>query len=94
MNDIYNMADLLFVPSYNELFPMTILEATATETPIFLRDLDLYNEILFGEKYLRANDNKSFVKVILLVIKRNAITATVEKIKIKPPIVGVPSLLR
>ena len=82
MNDIYNMADLLFVPSYNELFPMTILEATATETPIFLRDLDLYNEILFGEKYLRANDNKSFVKVIDEISKdKNKYNKEVENAK-------------
>lgn len=27
MNDIYNLADILFMPSYNELFPMAILEA-------------------------------------------------------------------
>ena len=63
MNDLFNAADLLFVPSYNELFPMTILEAVSTDTPILLRDLELYEDILF-KKYLSANNNNDFAKVI------------------------------
>lgn len=63
MNDIFNMANLLFVPSYNELFPMTILEAMSTDTPLLLRDLELYEDILF-KKYNKAHDNKGFVKEI------------------------------
>ncbi len=47
MPDIYNAADLFFLPSYNELFPMTILEAAACATPILLRDLEFYRDILF-----------------------------------------------
>lgn len=61
MNALYNIADVLFVPSYNELFPMTILEAVNSKTPLLLRDLDLYKDILFGN-YLKGNDNKDFVK--------------------------------
>ena len=40
MNDIYNAADLMFLPSYNELFPMSILESMALglEFPLFLKD--------------------------------------------------------
>ena len=63
MNDIFNMSDLLFVPSYNELFPMTILEAMSTDTPLLLRDLELYEDILF-KKYNKAHDNEGFVKKI------------------------------
>ena len=63
MNDIFNMSDLLFVPSYNELFPMTILEAMSTDTPLLLRDLELYEDILF-KKYISAHDNDGFVKKI------------------------------
>ena len=63
MNDLFNMSDLLFVPSYNELFPMTILEATKTETPILLRDLELYEDILF-HKYLKGSNNKEFIESI------------------------------
>ena len=63
MNDMYNIADVLFVPSYNELFPMTILEAVNSETPLLLRDLKLYESILF-EKYLKGKNNKEFIKLL------------------------------
>ena len=63
MNDLFNAADLLFVPSYNELFPMTILEACSTNTPLLLRDLELYEDILF-KKYIKGSNNDEFVKAI------------------------------
>ncbi len=63
MNDLYNAVDLLLVPSYNELFPMTILETASTNTPFVLRDLELYEEILFN-KYPKAHDNKDFIEAI------------------------------
>ena len=63
MNDLFNASDLLFVPSYNELFPMTILEAVSTDTPILLRNLELYEDILF-KKYLSSNNNEEFAKII------------------------------
>ena len=63
MNDIFNMSDLLFVPSYNELFPMTILEACSTETPLLLRNLELYEDILF-KKYISADNNEDFKNMI------------------------------
>lgn len=50
MNDIYNMCDVLFMPSLSELFPMAILEAVNSFKPVLLRDLDLYEEILFKDK--------------------------------------------
>lgn len=59
MNNIYNMADVLFMPSYNELFPMSILEAINSQKPLLLRDLDLYKDILF-KKYLSASHNNDF----------------------------------
>ena len=63
MNEIYNMADLLFMPSFNELFPMSILEAASTNTPFLLRDLDLYKDILFND-YLVGTDVASFSSCI------------------------------
>lgn len=63
MNDMFNMADLLFMPSYNELFPMAILEAVNIGIPLLLRDLDLYEDILF-KKYLSGNNNDDFVLCI------------------------------
>ena len=50
MNGIFNMCDLLFMPSLSELFPMSILEAVNSQKPVLLRDLDLYEEILFKDK--------------------------------------------
>lgn len=63
MNEIYNMADVMFLPSYNELFPMTILEAMNCELPLLLRDLDIYPNILF-DFYLKKNTNEQFIKEI------------------------------
>ncbi|MEG0526167.1 MAG: glycosyltransferase family 4 protein [Longicatena sp.] len=63
MNDMYNMSDVLFMPSYNELFPMAILEAVNLHIPLVLRDLDLYRDILF-EKYERGDDNDTFAQEI------------------------------
>lgn len=63
MNDMYNMADLLFMPSYNELFPMSILEAVNIEKPVLLRNLDLYHDILF-DKYISGENNHDFVESI------------------------------
>lgn len=59
MNDIYNIADVLFMPSYNELFPMSILEAVNLQKPILLRNLELYEDILF-HKYLYGENNEDF----------------------------------
>lgn len=53
--DYYNMADLFLLPSYNELFPMSVLEAFSTHTPVLLRDLDLYHSIIQGD-YQGAKD--------------------------------------
>ena len=63
MNNLFNISNLLFVPSYNELFPMTILEAVSTETPILLRNLELYEDILFN-KYLSSDNNEEFANII------------------------------
>ena len=59
MNDIYNTCDVLFMPSYNELFPMSILEAVNLNKPILLRDLELYEDILF-HKYVMGKNNEEF----------------------------------
>ncbi|MCL1918272.1 MAG: glycosyltransferase family 4 protein [Peptococcaceae bacterium] len=61
MNTLYNMADVLLLPSFQELFPMTILEAMNCRLPILLRDLDEYKEILF-DYYLKGNSVDDFVQ--------------------------------
>ena len=50
MNEVFNMSDILFMPSLAELFPMSILEAANVKKPVLLRDLNEYKEILFKEK--------------------------------------------
>ena len=63
MNGIFNMADMLFMPSFSELFPMSILEAANSHKPILLRDLDLYKDILW-DTYDRASDVDGFCEKI------------------------------
>lgn len=63
MNELYNIADVMFLPSYNELFPMIILEAMNCNVPLLLRDLDVYPKILF-DFYLKGNSNKEFIDSI------------------------------
>lgn len=59
MNEVFNCIDVLFMPSYLELFPMTILEVANISKPILLRDLELYKPILF-DKYLAGKDPETF----------------------------------
>lgn len=59
MNEILNCADVFFMPSYMELFPMTILEASNINLPILVRDLELYRPILFS-KYVKGNNVDEF----------------------------------
>ncbi len=63
MNNLYNIADVMFLASYEELFPMTILESANCKKPILLRDIDLYKGILDGY-YLKGNNVEEFVNQI------------------------------
>ena len=63
MNEIYNLGDVMFLPSYEELFPMTILEAMNCNLPILVRDLPLYQPILF-DFYLQGHDTDAFVNIL------------------------------
>lgn len=55
LNWYYNIADIFLIPSHNELFPMSILEAFSCGVPVLLRDLALYSNIL-KDYYLKADD--------------------------------------
>ena len=63
MNEIFNCADILFMPSFMELFPMTILEMANIYKPILVRDLELYRPILFG-KYASGTNVNEFCEQI------------------------------
>lgn len=70
MNEIYNIADVMFMPSYDELFPMTILESMCLNLPVVVRDLKIYDNILF-DYCLRSNTNESFVNTLQKLEKDN-----------------------
>lgn len=63
MNDIYNLVDVMFLPSYEELFPMAILESMNCHVPILLRDLPIYENILF-DYYSKSKTNEGFVEIL------------------------------
>lgn len=63
MNGVYNLANVLFLPSYQELFPMTILEAVNLHTPLLLRNLDLYEDILLHD-YVKGENNDDFSRLL------------------------------
>ena len=64
MNEIFNICDVLFMPSFIELFPMTILEACNVYKPFLVRDLNLYKPILF-DKYCRGKSVNDFSKELI-----------------------------
>ncbi|GAC46351.1 glycosyl transferase CpoA [Pediococcus acidilactici NGRI 0510Q] len=67
--EYYNAADLFLLPSYNELFPMSVLEAFSCGTPVMLRDLDLYHSIIKG--YYIAADNYAEMDQKLSALVKN-----------------------
>jgi 1,2-diacylglycerol-3-alpha-glucose alpha-1,2-galactosyltransferase len=63
MNGLYNAANVLFLPSYQELFPMTILEAINTNLPFVVRNLEMYKDILF-KGYIYGENNEDFSSIL------------------------------
>lgn len=63
MNMIYNIGDVMFLPSFEELFPMTILEAMCCNIPILLRDIPIYENILF-DYYVKEPDCDGFIRAL------------------------------
>lgn len=68
MNEYYNLADVFLLPSYNELFPMSVLEAFSCETPVVLRELDLYQGVISGY-YAGCKDRIAMEKTLLTLKK-------------------------
>ena len=63
MNEVYNIADVMFLPSFEELFPMALLEAMSCGVPILVRDIKVYEDILFNF-YLKGNNVIDFVNIL------------------------------
>lgn len=63
MKELYHGCDLFFLPSFDELMPMSVLEAAVCNKPILLRDLDLYQPVFHGQ-YLSAHSIDGFVKIM------------------------------
>ena len=63
MNELYNLCDVMFLPAYEELFPMTVLEAMNCRKPLVLRDVDLYKNILF-DFYEKGTNNEEFCALL------------------------------
>ena len=53
------MADVMLQLSFEELFPMTILESMNANIPLLLRDLPEYKPILF-DYYLKGTSQQTF----------------------------------
>ena len=59
MPQVYNAADIFFLPSYQENASMAIIEAASCGLPLVLRDLAEY-QLLYKEGYLNCSNNKEF----------------------------------
>jgi len=55
MRNLNNIADIFLLPSFDELMPMSILEAASCGTAVMLRDLSLYHGI-FENEYIACAD--------------------------------------
>ncbi|MGY3703371.1 glycosyltransferase [Vagococcus martis] len=66
---LYNLADIFLLPSYNELFPMSILEAFNCGTPVMLRDLELYHAII-DNQYISTQDIDDMNDAIEMIRKK------------------------
>lgn len=60
---LYHLADIFWLPSYQETFGLVVVEAAACGLPIILRDIPVYRDIFTGA-YQSAKTNKGFVALI------------------------------
>lgn len=61
--EYYNLCDVFLLPSYNELFPMSILEAFNCGTPVMVRELELYQSVI-KDYYIGCNDRQEMQKAL------------------------------
>lgn len=77
-----NIADLFFLPSYDELFPMSVLEAFSCGTPVLLRNLELYQAIISGY-YMSGDSLADFDKQLKNVIAHPEILNKYKELSLK-----------
>lgn len=70
MPGIYNMSDVYFIPSYDELFPMAILEAMCCKIPVVHRDIPLYKDII-PDACPKGNTIEEFAEIFLELYSDN-----------------------
>lgn len=63
IGEYYKAADVFFLPSLDELMPMSVLEAAVLKCPIVLRDLPLYKPV-FHDQYLAATSVEGFTTIL------------------------------
>lgn len=63
MNAFYNMVDVMFLPSLEELLPMSLLEAMSCHIPILVRNLEEY-EGMISEYATIGENNTDFINAI------------------------------
>ncbi len=63
VNILCNISDVFFLPSYYESFALVALEASLTDKPIILRDLDTFKKIYF-DNVLYGTNNDEFIAYI------------------------------
>ncbi|MGQ5710057.1 glycosyltransferase family 4 protein [Lactobacillus sp. PSON] len=77
-----NIANLFVLPSYDELFPMSVLEAFSCSTPVLLRNLDLYKAIIDGY-YLKGDNFEEMNKQLQNAIKNPQILQQYKELSLK-----------
>ena len=60
---VYNAADVLLFPSYQENSPLVPIEAAACGLPVVFRDLPEYRS-LYEHDYLKAQSNEEFLLLV------------------------------
>lgn len=76
---LYNAADMLLFPSYQENCPLVPLEAAAAGLPVIYRDIREYHK-LYEYPYLKAKDTPEFIKMTNKIISDPACREKAKKI--------------
>ncbi len=85
MVDYYNIADLFLLPSFEELFPMAVLEAFSTETPVMVRDLSLYEKIITPYAVMAKDVDAMQTKINQLAVDPDLLATYAKRVRQRPP---------